>query len=267
MKDARAGIGFEKDFLLREKYKGIRTPAYEADALRLDAGEPLAYVIGWVPFLGAKIFLDSHPLIPRPETEYWVEIAIHAMQNRKPLADMIYHIRKEGRDSIRCLDLFAGSGCIGVAILKQMPSTLVDFGELVEDHFSTILKNIRENGIDEARVRILQTDVWSGIATSYDFILANPPYLSQTRMERVEQSVREYEPKEALFAKEEGFALIRKMILGAATHLNPGGALYIEHEPEHAKTLKELAGELGFMAENEKDQYGVIRYSVLKKSA
>ena len=72
----------EERWLLKEKYGGEKSSGFFADCERLAAGEPLGYVIGWVPFLGSTIYLDDHPLIPRPETEYWVEHAIASIRHR-----------------------------------------------------------------------------------------------------------------------------------------------------------------------------------------
>jgi release factor glutamine methyltransferase len=92
--------------LLQDKYNGIQTPEFETDVKRLESGEPLAYVIGWQPFCGTKIFLDSHPLIPRPETEYLVNKIITELSDKQ---------------NLKILDLCAGSGCIGVALLQALP--------------------------------------------------------------------------------------------------------------------------------------------------
>lgn len=73
----------DKKWLLEEKYKGIPSAEYEADLRRLEAGEPLAYVIGSIPFCHTKIFLESKPLIPRPETEYWTMKAIEDINQLK----------------------------------------------------------------------------------------------------------------------------------------------------------------------------------------
>ena len=241
---------------MHEKYGGVLSPAFLVDARRLEQGEPLAYVIGWIPFLDCKIFLDSRPLIPRPETEYWVEKAIETIRSKNPAREL--HV----------LDLFAGSGCIGVAVLKHLPNAMVDFGEIDPLHFPTIEQNIREN-VHRAESRtlfpygkIVRTDVYSNIEKKYDVILANPPYISETRVDRVEGSVIKNEPRQALFADEEGFALIRKTIEGLPTHLKPGGFAIVEHEPEHAEALQKLAEGIGVTAHTEHDQFGILRYSV-----
>ena len=207
------------------------------------------YARGHIPFLDCTIYLDSHPLIPRVETEYWVEQAIKETAGKQ------------------ILDLFAGSGAIGVAVLKHLPQTHVDFGEIDSTHLSTIQKNIKENGIDPSRARVIETDVFSGIDSTYDTILANSPYIAQSRRERVQGSVLMHEPSLALFAEEDGFALIRKTIEGAAAHLVLGGVLYIEHDPEQTGSIAQLARLGGFSAQTHKDQYGVLRFSILRHMA
>ena len=202
-------------------------------------------------------------MIPRPETEYWAEKAIREAQNAQRITqeNQALHIT---RSTLRVLDLFAGSGAIGVAVLKHIPGASVDFGEIDPSHFPTIRKNILENNLEESRTRIAETDVWSSVTGTYDFVLANPPYISKNKIERVQKSVLEHEPKKALFAAEEGFALIRKLIEGAPVHLNKNGVLYIEHEPEQAELLERCAKKAGFEVETHKDQYGIFRFSSLK---
>jgi len=176
---------------------------------------------------------------------------------------MIYHASR----SMHILDLFAGSGAIGVAVLMHVPSARVDFGEKESRHFPTIEKNIRENGVDPARTRIIETDVFSGITGRYDAILANPPYLSKSRLERIQDSVLKHEPAEALFADDDGFALIEETVGGLPEHLVEGGTAWIEHEPEHVLRLAGLAKRHGFTVESLPDQYGTIRFSRLSRVA
>lgn len=209
--------------------------------------EPEAYQVGHVPFLGTTIWLDSKPLIPRTETEWWTEKVITEIQKLS---------------GPRVLDLFAGSGCVGVAVLKHVPSARVTFGEFDARHLSTIERNVRENRVAD-RAHITQTDVYSAVDGVFDFILANPPYLSRARLERIEQSVLEHEPVAALFAEDDGYALIDATIVGLPAHLTPGGQCWVEHEPEHAHRILESAAGLGYQAENRTDQYGILRYSVI----
>lgn len=194
------------------------------------------YARGWVPFLGTTIRLDSRPLIPRVETEFWVEKAIA----------MIYHSARP----VRVLDLFAGSGCIGSAVLKHVPGATVDFGEIEPRHFPTIEKSLKENDIDPARARLIQTDVFSNIIDRYDFILANPPYLDIA----IRNPSLGEEPPEALYTEDAGFALIRKTLRGMKNHLNPWGELWVEHDPPQGAKIP---------GRHYKDQFGLIRYSVI----
>lgn len=243
----------DEEFLLHEKYDGQCTPEYASDIKKLQSGVPVAYIIGWVPFLDTKIFLESQPLIPRVETEYWVEHAITAIKEEKK------------KETCTVLDIFSGSGCIGIAVAKHIPQAHVTFADIEEKHLSTIQKNIQENGIPRSHTKLTQSDVFEKITERYDYIFANPPYLSRSRISRLGESVLEHEPHEALFADEGGFSLIRKTLAGLSAHLKDGGMLYIEHEPEHRELLEKTAEELGFHASVKEDQYGIIRYSVVVK--
>lgn len=235
----------EHFWLLNDKYNGIESSEFHADVKRLESGVPLAYLIGWQPFCGTKIWLDSHPLIPRPETEYWAKLAID-------------EIKKKHHPHV--LDLCAGSGCIGVAVLKAIPDSTVDFVEIDESHHATILKNVQENGIDENRVRILGGNLFENSTDTYDAILTNPPYIDPNLSDRVQDSVVTHEPKIALFGGNGGIELIRTILAQFRQFLRPDGVLYIEHEPEQAGEIQRLLP--GIISE--KDQFGVVRFSVFK---
>lgn len=210
--------------------------------------EPLAYQVGWVPFINTKIYLDSRPLIPRTETEHWVNEVIQEMR------------RASGSPQpTKVLDLCAGSGCIGVALLQELPESTVDFVEIDESHHKTIQKNIEENEIDPSRTRILGGDLFENVTHKYDIILSNPPYINRELVERVEKSVRAYEPERALYGGKGGTEVIERIITNAPTYLNPGGVLYIEHEPEQVETISRYPTYVCTI----EDQYGVPRLSKL----
>jgi HemK-like putative methylase len=240
----------DEAWLLKEKYNGIETPEFQADCERLKDGEPLAYVIGWIPFLETKIYLDSHPLIPRTETEFWTQETLKQIPKETP---------------VRILDLCAGSGCIGVALLHALPFATVDFGEIETHHHQTIRKNIMENGIDPTRAHIYGGDLFEQITETYDYIFTNPPYIDP-KIDRAEESVKDYEPASALYGGKDGMELIERIIKEASNHLTPRGTLYIEHEPEQVALIQKVGEELGFMVESQKDQYGIFRYTRVERN-
>lgn len=246
----------EIGWLLKEKYGGEKSPAFFAAVKQLALGEPLAYLIGWVSFLDCKIWLDSRPLIPRPETEHWVEEAIIAINGGTTLSLGF------GNQPLKILDLCAGSGCIGTAVAKAVPNAHVDFSEIDEDHIPTIKKNLKENGISEEHYTVIHTNLFKDFTGTYDYILSNPPYIDET-LDRTEPAVKEYEPYVALFGGKKGLEIINKIIEQAPAHLNPGGQLWLEHEPEQSAAIQELGTEHGFTVTTHKDQYKVQRYSIL----
>ncbi|MBI2113194.1 MAG: methyltransferase, partial [Candidatus Wildermuthbacteria bacterium] len=152
----------EAEWILKEKYQGVMTPEAVLDIAKLKQGEHVDYIIGFTEFLGCKIDLSKRPMIPRPETEYWVEKAIQELW-------------KSRSASVWCLDLFAGSGCIGIAVLGHIPFARVDFGEKEKKFADQIKINATLNRIDRKRYRVFQSDVFSKIPYKYDYIFANPP--------------------------------------------------------------------------------------------
>jgi release factor glutamine methyltransferase len=241
----------DQQWLLEEKYAGIPSPQYEADLKRLNRGEPLAYIIGWSDFLDCRIDLSLRPLIPRPETEWWVEQVINKTETTKPL---------------KILDLFAGSGCIGIALLKHLPNAVVDFGEKEQTLKEQIEKNIFENKIDPKRARIITTDVFSNIPDPYDIIVANPPYIDPETPETVDRSVLDWEPHAALFAEKGGLFFIEALLQQASGHLNADGVLYVEFAKDQEEDIAQLMKETKLEGTIHADQYGVPRwFSATKK--
>ena len=241
----------EKEWLLKEKYNGVESKAFFTDLARLEKGEPLAYIIGYVPFLGTTVYLDSKPLIPRAETEFWVEKAIQEIQ--------------KGTPETHILDLCAGSGCIGVAILFYVQDARVDFVEIDTRHHPTIEKNIVKNNRDQARAHIIGGDLFGQVTKKYSYILTNPPYIDQAQTNRMQKSVREYEPERALFGGEDGMEYIARIVASAPQYLTENGVLYTEHEPEQTKAIASLGKKAGFrQIATHKDQFGTERFSRLE---
>lgn len=247
----------EVRWLLKEKYHNKAAKNFYKDVKRLRAGEPLDYVIGFTEFLGCKIDLSKRPLIPRPETEFWVEKAIEEIK-KKPFGaaqGKILHI----------LDVFAGSGCIGIAALKHIKNLEVHFTDKSKKCLEQIKINCRINGIAKNRYKIVQSDIFKNIRAKYDFVFANPPYVAAILRNRIQKSVLKYEPKQALFGGGDGLFYIKKFLKEAKKHLNAGGKIYMEFNYLQKKEIEELLKHFNYHNFNfYKDQYGKWRYVVIK---
>ncbi len=269
----------ETAWLLKEKYQGVESDAFHADCVRLEAGVPLAFIIGSIPFLDCTIYLDSHPLIPRPETEYWVEQAITAIKSQSSRRDLELADGRGLASSLpnsnlrgltpKILDLCAGSGAIGVAVAKAIPEATVTFAELDPAHLPTIEKNLQSNLSVNRKVRpeqysVLVSNLFDELKRDvrFDYILTNPPYIDASA-NTVDDNVAEHEPHLALFGGDSGMELIARIIIDAPQHLTPTGQLWIEHEPAQVDAITSLAHTSGFTIITHPDQYGVPRFSVL----
>lgn len=225
----------DRDLLIRDKYDGDESAEHTVDLARLSAGEPLAYVIGWMPFLGLRIGLDSRPLIPRPETEWWTEQLVAHLEERF------------GEEPFEFLDLCAGSGAIGLAVLLNLPGARVTFGELEGEHVALIRKNLAENKLDEDRASFYESDLFEALPSSarYDVIATNPPYVPAHRA--LDQSVADFEPATALFAGPDGLDLIRRIAADAPERLTAKGELWMECDVANIDEAAMLLMEAGAM--------------------
>jgi HemK-like putative methylase len=233
-------------FLLRDKYNGIACPEYANDLKLLEAGVPLAYLIGWVPFFGTRIYLDSQPLIPRPETEWWTEKITHEIPIDTPL---------------QILDVFAGSGCVGIALLKHFHQSRCTFAEIDTRHLATITKNVTWNAIGIERVAVLQSDIFSNITGTFDLIVANPPYIPQEHQTTALPELS-HEPPSALYAGAGGLELIHTFLKEAPRYLNPSGTIYMEFNEGQEHDILDQCKVLPLSAKVHHDQYGRMRLLV-----
>ncbi|MDO8577509.1 MAG: HemK family protein methyltransferase [Candidatus Wildermuthbacteria bacterium] len=234
-------------WLLEEKHKGKLTPQAKRDIAILKKGEHLDYVIGFVEFLGCKIDLRYKPLIPRTETEYWAEEAILKIKNKK--------------SKINCLDIFAGSGCIGIAFLKHIAGARVDFAEKEKKFCKQIALNAKLNKIVKSGYRVIQSDIFSKVKGKYDYIFANPPYLAESRKGKVQKSVLEQEPHGALFGGKDGLKYIRLFLNQVKGFLTKRGVIYLEFDSFQKNEIEKLLKKLNYSTwQFHKDQYGKWRF-------
>ena len=215
--------------LLTEKYHGQVSPAYEADCARLKSGEPYEYVLGHTTFLGTHIDLSYKPMIPRPETAFWVERAIKELATKA--------------DPLRLADVFAGAGNVGLALLIHLPQATVDICELDPNLKAQIEKNVRLNHIAPERANTITSSDISGLCGLYDAIFAVPPYVPYHALPDLDPEMRDHEPHLAFFAHDDGHEFHRLLIEKAADYLKPGGTLFMEADYDHNDAIKQLVKE------------------------
>ncbi len=234
-------------WLKMEKYQGETPPQYYKDLERLERGEPIAYVIGWIPFLRARINLDDRPLIPRPETEYWASEAFRIIEARFP------HIFP-----FRFADLFAGSGCIGISALMRFPKAQCTFIDIGFDECASTAKNIKNNVYHAERAKVIHGDATTLMTGPYHTIFANPPYIAD--QSTVDESVYTWEPHRALYANEEGLGEIKRLLQESAQHLTEDGVLFCEFAQGQHEAIRQLEDAAHWDITYHDDQYGITRW-------
>ena len=239
-------------WLLRDKYSGKESEAFLRDVKKLKGGEPLDYIIGFREFLSCHIDLSKKPLIPREETEYWVEKSLALLPtSKKPL---------------KVLDIFAGSGCIGLAVVKNKKNANVVFADKDKKAIEQIRINVKKNNVKSTRVKVIQSDVFSNIKGKFDIIFANPPYIPTTRKNKVQPSVLKHEPRAALFGGADGLLYIKPFLAKAQNHLTDNGKIYFEFDSIQKKSIEKLLKKYQHTSfEFYKDQYQKWRWVLVNK--
>ena len=240
-----------KQRLLQEKYGGFETEDFLTDIKRLEKGEPYEYVLGYTDFLGAKIDLSYRPMIPRPETAFWVKAAIAELKTRN--------------GALRLADTYAGSGNVGLALLLNLPQATVDFTEIDPNLKLQIEKNLELNHIASNRARVFSAANLDGLTGLYDAILAVPPYVPREALPDPE--MRDYEPHLAFFAQDNGHEFHQYLIAGAYNFLKPGGVLFMEADYDHNEKIRDLVTNTPWSSlEFWPDPYGATPNVVLRKA-
>jgi release factor glutamine methyltransferase len=238
--------------LKEEKYAGIETEEFLRDRERLAAGEPYEYVLGYVDFLGAHIDLSLRPMIPRPETAFWVEQAINELKAKnKPL---------------RLADTFSGAGNVGLALLTHLPSATVDISELDPALKKQIEINLEKNNIEKSRAQVIATSALEGLTGTYDGIFAVPPYVPYDALPDLDPEMINFEPHLAFFAHNNGHEFHETLIDQAWDLLEEGGTLYMETDMDHEEWIrKRVEGTKWAKLEFWPDPYGATPNVVLRK--
>jgi release factor glutamine methyltransferase len=191
---------------------GVVREAFEAMVARREAGEPVAYITGRRGFWSLDLAVTPATLIPRPETELLVELALERLPADRPC---------------RVVDLGTGSGAIALAIAHERPLAAVTAVDLSADALAVARGNAERLGL--ARVRFLQGTWMTPLSEErFDLIVSNPPYI-EAADPHLDQGDLRFEPAAALASGADGLDAIREIVAGAPDHLAPGGWLLMEH--------------------------------------
>lgn len=208
--------------------------AMDQAVLRLQKGEPLAYVLGEWDFYGMTLVVTPDVLIPRDDTVAVAEIAIRQAM----FLD----------SGPRILDLCTGSGCIGLAIAKHVPDAKVTLADLSRQALAVAKKNVTLHKMS-GRVSCVHADALGeppAFLGQFDMIVSNPPYITTREMEELDVSVKEYEPHMALWGGVDGLDFYRSIADKYRKCLKPGGYLCFEYDPGQGDEICKLLTENGF---------------------
>jgi release factor glutamine methyltransferase len=220
---------------------------FGAAVARRAAGEPLAFVTGRAGFRRLVLACDRRALIPRPETELLVELALERVQHG------------------RAVDVGTGTGCIALSLAAEGRVGEVVAIDRSADALALAAENRRRSGL---RVSLVRGDLASALGPgSADLVVSNPPYLTEAEWAALDPSVRDWEPRLALPSGADGLAATGALLEDARRVVRPGGWLALEVDAARAAEVARRASALGWTAVAvHRDLYGRERYVLARRS-
>jgi release factor glutamine methyltransferase len=209
---------------------------YNAALAARSRGVPAQYITGHQEFWGMDLIVSPAVLIPRPETEHVIEAVLElvgADRARSSRADL------DRSDRFRIADIGTGSGCIALALAKELPHTEIHATDISTAALEIARANAARHGL-EGRIRFHRTDLLEGVSSDFDFIVSNPPYVGESEEDEVQLEVRKFEPREAVFAGPTGLEVITRLVPAARELLRPGGWLVFEISGTIANGVRSL---------------------------
>ena len=206
---------------------------FDSALARLQAREPIQYILGCTEFYGLPFQVNKHTLIPRPETEELVDWILSHFQNQDAVLDI--------------LDIGTGSGCIAVALAKNLPRASISALDISHKAIALAKENASNNQVS---VTFSDQDILDtkSLEKKYDVIVSNPPYVRQQEKKAMHTNVLAYEPSNALFvSNEDPLLFYRKIAQLAIVSLKANGWLYFEINEYLSLEVESLLDEIGFM--------------------
>lgn len=190
---------------------------------RLEAGEPVQYIVGDTDFYGNIIKVNKNVLIPRRETEELVEKTLE-------------YLKKYFNTNLSILDIGTGSGCIPITLKKHLPYSKIDACDISPLALKVAKNNALCNNVD---INFIESDIFSNIKNKYDCIISNPPYIRED--EEIMPIVKNNEPHIALYAKDNGLYFYKEILKQAHEYLNEKFIIAFEIGDLQGSSIIELA--------------------------
>ncbi len=202
---------------------------YESALAERSRGVPAQYITGHQEFWGMDLIVSPAVLIPRPETEHVIEtvLELRAAEVRGP------------RSKLRIVDVGTGSGCIALALARELPHAEIHATDISLDALEIARANAARHQL-ERRIHFRQADLLEGLKRDFDFVVSNPPYVGESEEDQVQLEVRKFEPRNAVFSGPTGTEVIARLILQAHEALRPGGWLIMEISGTIAEEVRKL---------------------------
>jgi release factor glutamine methyltransferase len=246
----------DRTYILAHAEDQLSDEQVEKFSESLDAraqGKPLQYITGHQEFFGLEFEVTSDVLIPRPETELLVEGALSVVSpNETPFI----------------CDVGTGSGCIVITLLHKLPRARGIALDISEAALAVAERNANRHGVHE-RLSFLASDCFANLGPAFgpfDLIVSNPPYVAERAVAGLQREVRDFEPRVALTAGENGLSVIRRLLIEGCDHLKSGGFLIFEMGFDQHDAVKELIDENSWkLLKTYDDLQGIPRTVALMK--
>ncbi len=219
-------IGKPREWLTAHAEEALAVPHLQAYALLVDrvtSREPLAYVLGHREFYGLDLAVDHRVLVPRPETELLVDLALEHLRARPATA------RPEPADAADAdvIDVGTGSGAVAIAVAAHAPGARVLATDVSADALAVARDNAARHGV-AGRVAFAESDLLAGVGCRAWVVTANLPYVTRGEIDGLPPEIQAHEPRVALDGGVDGLDLVRRLLLELPGHVLPGGAAFME---------------------------------------
>lgn len=231
----------------------LSTESFDALLARRLTSEPIAYILGECEFYSIPLTVRPPTLIPRPETEHLVEVALELIPNYK---------------TPRILDIGTGTGCIAIAIAQHAPNARILATDIKQHNLTLAHENAQRHQLQDRiqfRLGSLFDPIEEGLP-QFHLICSNPPYIATKDADTLSLDIQDFEDDDALFSGDDGLDIIRTLIQNAPYYLHPGGYLLLEIGHDQHAPVTQLLEEHGYDdIRFQQDLAGIQRVAIGRK--